>query len=256
MGPQLAHAQVLEDASTPVEQGLTLELIGSGELRTGNVRLALLNVQGLGRYTRGQHYAALRVTDSVGAVGGNRFMNAVRGLAQYRYAVLPDLFGGSSALGGEAILHYDRDEFRRREHLLNVGLGPYAALFQSDVLRWVITAAYVFEFEEFAKLTSNDDPAEEVRDSQFSLTGHRGWFASEFGWEIAKRVHLGQDLLFQVPLDHCPCDTRVYSNTYLRIFGNDYAALQTSLSVLYDSRPGIAVKSFDAIVRSSLVVTL
>jgi hypothetical protein len=251
--PRTVQAQVLEDVALPPAQGFELDLLGAAELRSGNVRLALLNVQGIGRYTRDQHYASLRITDSFGSLGDDRFMNAVRGLAQYRYAVFPKLLGG---LGGEAILHYDRDEFRRRAHLLNAGLGPYASLFQTDTLRWVITAAYVFEFEKFAKLTSPEDPAKEVRDSQFSLTGHRGWFATEFGWEIAKRVHVGEELLFQVPLDHCPCDTRVLTTTFVRLYGNDYVGLQTSFTVLYDSRPAIDVKSFDAIIRSSLVVTL
>lgn len=251
--PGVVGAQVLDDAATSRAPGFKLELLGSAELRSGNVRLALLNVQGFGRYTREQHYVSLRITDSFGTVDDERFMNAFRGLAQYRYAVLPKLLGG---LGGEAILHYDRDEFRRHEHLMNVGLGPYASFFEDEALRWTVTAAYVFEFEKFAKLTSNDDPSKSVRDSEFSLTGHRAWLATEFGWEISKLVHIGQDLLFQVPLDHCPCDTRVYSTTFVRVFGNDYLALQASLSVLYDSRPAIEVKSFDAIIRSSLVVTL
>jgi hypothetical protein len=248
-----ALAQNLQDPTGPAQQGLQLDLFASGELRSGNVNLTLLNVQTWGRYTQGAHYASLRLVDSFGALGSARFMNAFRGLAQYRYALLQDLLGG---LGGEAIAHYDRDEFRRREHLLNVGGGPYVSLFNSEKLRWTITTAYVFEFEKFAKLTSEEDPTKGVRDSQFELNAHRAWIASEFGWEIAKRVHIGEDILFQVPLDHCPCDTRAWTTTFVRVYGNDYAALQTGLTVLYDSRPAINVKSFDAIIRTSLVLSL
>jgi len=248
-----ARAQDLTDVARPKDEGLKLDLLGSAELRSGNVNLTSLSEQFWGRYRQKQHYVSLLGTHAFAIQGGERFMNAARALAQYRYNVMPKLLGG---LGPEVILHYDRDEFRRREHLLNAGLGPYIQVLDSEKLRWNVTVAYVFEFEKFAKLTSEDNPSKVVRDSEFELNSHRAWFGSEFGWEIAKRFHVGEALIIQVPLDHCPCDTRVYTTTYLRIYGNDYVGLQTGLSVLYDSRPGINVKSFDAIARSSLVFSL
>ena len=252
VGVAPVHAQDLTDVSGPADEGLKVDLLGSAELRSGNVNLTTLSEQFWGRYSKGPHYVSLLGAHAYGSQG-SRFMNAARGLAQYRYNVLPSLLGG---LGPELILHYDRDEFRRREHLLNAGLGPYIQVLNSDAVRWNVTVAYVFEFEKFAKLTTEDNPSKQVRDSQFELNAQRAWFATEFGWEIAKRFHVGENLIIQVPLDHCPCDTRVFTTTYLRIYGNDYIGLQTGLTVLYDSRPAINVKSFDAIARSSLVFSL
>lgn len=248
-----ARAQDQVDPATVPTQGLKLDLMGSAELRSGNVNLTSLSEQFWGRYLKENHYVSLRGAHAFGIQGGDRFLNSIRVLSQYRYNVLPSLLGG---LGPELIVHYDRDEFRRREHLLNVGLGPYVQVFASERLRWNVTVAYVFEFEKFAKLTTEDNPVKQERDSQFELNSHRAWFGSEFGWEIAKRFHIGEELIIQVPLDHCPCDTRVYTTTYFRIYGNDYVGLQTGLSVIYDSRPAISVKSFDAIARSSLVFSL
>lgn len=252
-GSTPAGAQDLTDVARPKDEGLRLDLLASAELRSGNVSLTSLSEQFWGRYRKSQHYVSLLGAHAFGIQDGDRFLNAARALAQYRYNLLPNLLGG---LGPEAIVHYDRDEFRRREHLLNVGLGPYIQVLDTDALRWNVTVAYVFEFEKFAKLTSDTNPSEVVRDSEFELNSHRAWLGTEFGWEIAKRFHVGENLIFQVPLDHCPCDTRVYTTTYLRIYGNDYVGLQTGLSVIYDSRPAIKVQSFDAIARSSLVFSL
>jgi len=250
--PVRAQDQAEAAGGAPVD-GFRLDLMGSAELRSGNVNVTSVSEQFWGRYLRGAHYVSLRAAHAFGIQGGDRYLNAVRGLAQYRYNVLPSLLEG---LGPELIVHYDRDEFRRREHLLNVGFGPYVQVLNTERLRWNVTAAYVFEFEKFARLTSDTDPTAQVRDSEFELNSHRAWIGTEFGWEIAKRFHVGEDLIIQVPLDHCPCDTRVYTTTYLRIYGNDYVGLQTGLSVIYDSRPAINVKSFDAIARSSLVFSL
>ncbi len=246
-------AQDLADVPGAPEQGLKLDLMGSAELRSGNVNITSISEQFWGRYLRDAHYVSLRGIHAFGVQDGDRYLNAIRGLAQYRYDVLPKLLGG---LGPELIVHYDRDEFRRREHLLNAGLGPYIQIFANDRLRWNLTVAYVFEFEKFAKLTDPNDPVKVSRDSEYELNSHRAWFGTEFAWEIAERFHIGEDLIIQVPLDHCPCDTRVYTTTYLRIYGNDYVGLQTGFSVLYDAGPAINVKLFDAIARSSLVFSL
>ncbi len=251
--PVATRAQDLKDPTGPVEDGLAVDLMASAEIRSGNVNFLNLSDQLWARYRQDVHYVSLRTSHSLGEQGGARFMNALRGLAQYRYNLVPQFLGG---FGLEAIGMYDRDEFRRREHLLNAGGGAYVQVFDTQALRWNATVGYVFEFEKFARLTSADDPGEEARDSRFELNSHRAWFGSEFGWEIAERVHVGEDLAIQVPLDHCPCDTRVLSTTYLRVYGNDYVGLQTGLTVLYDSRPAITVKSFDAIIRSSLVFSL
>ncbi len=246
-------AQDVADATEAPEDGLHADVLLSGELRSGNVDVTLLGLQVFTRYRRGAHYGALRLTDAFGSVGDARFLNAFRGLAQYRFIALPSVLDG---LGVEALGHYDRDELRRREHLFNAGAGPHLALFDRATVRWNVTMAYAFEFEKFAVLTSEDDPGRKARDSGFELNAHRAWLATELGWELAERVHLGQDLLFQVPLDHCACDTRVYATTFGRVYGNDYIALQASMMILYDSRPAFSVKSYDAILRSSLVLSL
>ncbi len=250
---QRARAQDLTEVAVTPAQGLKLDLMASAELRAGNVSLTSLSEQLWGRYRHNAHYVSLRGAHAFGVQGGDRYLNAIRGLAQYRYDVLPSLLGG---LGPELIVHYDRDEFRRREHLLNLGVGPYIQVFNSEKLRWNLTVAYAFEFEQFAKLTSPIDPTEGTRDSEFKLNSHRAWFGSEFGWEVFEHFHIGEELIIQVPLDHCPCDTRVYSTTYFRVYGNDYVGLQTALTVLYDAGPAISVKLFDAIARSSLVFSL
>jgi hypothetical protein len=257
LAASFAAAQDLKDASLPAPKPFVLDLAASAELRSGNVSSVAVSDQLLARYDLGAHYVSLSTSHAFAKQGGERFLNAFRALAQYRHGFELG-FPGFQRVGPAALFHYERDEFRRREHLLNVGGGGFVDLFRSDRVRWNVTAGYVFEFEEFAQLTSPTDPSMETLDSGFRIDAHRAWLASEFGVQLWERVHLGEDLLIQVPLDHCACDTRVYTTSFLRVYGNDYLALQTAFTVIYDAGPPRFgdIKSFDAILRSSLVFSL
>ena len=252
-----SSAQDLKDPAFPKGPEFHLELAGSAELRSGNVNYTGVSDQALARYTKGLHDVSLRTSHAFAKMGSDRFLNAFRGLMQYRLGW--DLgMPGLDRAGAAAVLHYDRDEFRRREHLLNLGAGAFVDLFNGEKLFWNVTVAPVFEFEKFAVLTDENNPSVKVADSGYELNAWRAWIGSELSWQFYERFHVGEDLVIQVPLDHCPCDPRVYTTSDLRVYGNDYVALQTALTVIYDAGPPRfgGIKSFDAIIRSSLVFSL
>lgn len=253
-----ASAQVLMDPTYGPQDGFKLEALASAQVRSGNAPLTLLQSGVLTQYQQDSHLARLHLAHGFGkGPNGDRFMNFVRTEARYRWSAvdfLQDLFG--SSLGPEVMISYWRDEFMRREHLLDLGAGPFFRLLNLKKVTWTVTAAYTFEFEKFAFLTSPDNASEQVRDSTFELNSHRLWVQSELGGDFWTYFHLANLTVAQIPLDSCTCDTRILTSIYLRVTANDYIAMQLDASVLYDSRPAVDVNSFDQIVRSALVFML
>ncbi len=252
-----SSAQDFKDGSLKDKRPFHLELAGSAEYRSGNVNLTQISDQLLVKYAQKAHYASLSTSHAFAKQGGDRFLNALRGVAQYRYGFDIGLTG-LERVGPTLLVQYERDEFRRREHLLQTGIGGFIDILQAERLRWTLVLGAIREFEQFAVFTDPNNPAKKVADSGYKLQSFRTWIGSELGWEFWDRFHLGQDLIIQVPFDHCPCDTRVYSTTFLRVYGNEYFALQSGLTVIYDAGPPRfgAIKGLDSIARSSLVFSL
>jgi len=257
--PNAGSAQFLGDTTSPSEDGLAIDLGLSSELRTGNVTMMLLGTDLAVRYRSGDHELVGSLNGAYAEQGEDgRFMNAIRSLTRYQYTLARDLVGSRwlSATGVSGILHYDRDEFRRREHLMNPGAAGFLGVFAGEDLDWTINLGYVFEFEKFSKVTDPDDPTAEIKDSQYELNSHRAWVGSEFSWDALDWLRLGQSLVATVPLDHCQCDTRYFGGIFVRIRGNEYVAAQITTSVIYDDRPAKNVQGFDARVSNSLVFSL
>lgn len=252
-----ARAQDLKDSTLKNDREFYLELAGSAELRSGNVSLTSVSDQLLTVFQRKAHYVSLSTSHAFAKQDGDRFLNAFRGVTQYRYGFDLDL-PGLERVGPTLLVQYERDEFRRREHLLQTGLGGFVDLLRADRVRWTLVLGAIREFEQFAVFTDPNNPAVKVADSGYKIQSFRTWIGSEFGWEFWQRFHIGQDLIIQVPFDHCPCDTRVYATTFLRVYGNDYVAMQTGLTVIYDAGPPRFgdIKGLDSILRSSLVFSL
>ena len=252
-------AQFLGDTTAPSEEGLAVDLAFAAELRTGNVSTTLLSTDMTLRYRTGDHEVVESLNGVYGEQGeAGRYMNAIRSLTRYQYTLARDLTGTrwlpSTGLSG--ILNYDRDQFRRREHLVNPGVGGFLGVFSGEDLNWTITLGYVFEFEKFSKVTDPEDPSAEIKDSRYELNSHRAWVGSELSWDATDWLRFGQSFVAAVPLDHCQCDTRYYGGFFFRIKGNEYVAAQLTTSVIYDDRPAKNVVGFDARVSNSLVFSL
>lgn len=260
-----AAAQSIPTAAAgPAREGVSAELGASVDYLRGNVSMLMLGGTAYGRYRKGPDYAALYAGAGYSEADSVRLQNAMRLLGRYRHTFFPWLAGA----GLEVFSHFERSEPRRHAALLQLGLGPTLQLFNSDTFFWSLTVGYAFEYEKFGKLTDPNN-AEVVRDARgrpiargrplgdagLSLNSHRAWISSEASYLIAGRVRIAEDFIAMVPLDHCPCDTRIMSETALRVIGTPTFSTQMSLSVLYDAAPGRLVDVLDAIAKSSLIFT-
>lgn len=261
-----AYAQSLPSAAAgPAREGLSAELATSLDYLRGNTSMLLLGGTAYGRYRKGPDYAAIYVGAGYAEAESARLQNAMRALGRYRHVLFPWLGGA----GIEVFSHFERSEPRRHAALFELGLGPTMQWFETDTLWWNTTVGYAFEYEQFGKLTDPNNAGvvrdgmgrpiargRPVPDGGLALNSHRAWVATEVSYLIRGRVRLAEDFIAMVPLDHCPCDTRIMSETALRVIGTPYFSTQMSLSVLYDAAPARLVDVLDAIVKSSLVFTL
>jgi len=262
---RLVHAQSLPTAAAGLApDGLSAELTASVDHFRGNSDLFLLGASGYGRYRGPSDYAALFVSTGYAEAGSQRIFNALRILPRYRHELI-DLFEG---LGAELFGHYERAEQRRHLALMELGAGVYTQWFQSETFSWNTTIGYAFEYEKFTELTDPNDAdvlrdargrpkarGRPLTDSGIELNSHRAWIATEVSYLIRERVRIAEDLITMVPLDHCPCDTRAFSETAIRVIATPHFAMQTSLSILYDAAPARLVTSIDAIVKGSFVLS-
>lgn len=260
-----ALAQSLPSAAAgPARQGASAELATSLDYFRGNVSMLMIGGTAYGRYRNENQYAALYVGAGYNEAESKRLQNALRALARYRLTVFPWLSGA----GIEVFSHFERSEPRRHAALLQVGAGPTLQFLESESLWWNMTVGYAFEYEQFGELTDPNNAnvirdgrgrpiarGRPVSDAGLALNSHRVWIATEISYLIRGRVRIAEDFIAMVPLDHCPCDTRIMSETALRVIGTPYFSTQMSLSVLYDAAPGRLVDVLDAIAKSSLIFT-
>jgi len=262
---RVASAQSIPTAAAGrAVEGLSAELATSLDYLRGNVSILMLGGTAYGRYRNGSDYAALYLGAGYAEAESARLQNAMRALGRYRHTLFPWLSG----VGVEVFSHFERSEPRRHEALFELGLGPTVQFFDGEVFSLGTTLGYAFEYEKFSELTDPNN-ANVVRDgrgrpiargrplgdSGLALSSHRAWVSTEVSYLFAGRVRLAEDFIAMVPLDHCPCDTRIMSETALRVIGTPHFSTQLSLSVLYDAAPGRLVGMLDAIARSSLVFT-
>ena len=260
-----AHAQSLPSAAAgPAVQGFSAELATSLDYFRGNTSMLMLGGTAYGRYRKGPDYAALYAGAGFNTAESTRLQNALRLLGRYRRTLLPFMAGA----GIEVFSHFERSEPRRHAALFELGLGPTVQWFDSDKFWWSTTVGYAFEYEKFSFLTDPNNAAvvrdargrpiasgRPLGDSDLALNAHRAWISTEVSYLIADRVRLAEDFIAMVPLDHCPCDTRIMSETALRVIATPHFSTQMSLSVLYDAAPARLVDVLDAIAKSSLIFT-
>lgn len=241
--PAAASAQIVNVLTRfPAKQGPGLhgQVQLSVDWRTGNTRYLDLKGDLAGAWRHGRHLvlalASAEREVSSGTVDLEHTMEHLR----YRYR-LTDLFRP------EAFVQHELDFFRRLELRLLLGAGMRFDVVRATAVHLALGLALMGEHEVLRHDTLPD--AGQVT-NDLRLSSYVALRAT-----VMKHVAVTETVFVQPRVD-APADFRMLSETGLTAEANQLVSLGLSFSVAYDSRPPIAVKRVDTVLKTTLAINL
>lgn len=239
--PAAAQIQNVQSAlATEAPQGLSGNVAGSVDWRTGNISFLSLAASGSARYRHDRHLIVglvrLERKSSADTLIFGRTFEHLR----YRYLL-------SERLLFETFVQHEYDALKRLNIRALGGAGPRYQLLDGKSYGLGVGVAYMLEYEQ---LSDPDDPA--ISDAGEDDLAHRLSSYLVGHIEIDDNFQLVETFYVQ-PRITDPADTRLLSESSIVLKATDKLSFTTAFIISFDNRPPQTIKKTDTSLLTTVV---
>jgi hypothetical protein len=235
---QIVNVQPVIGASD--DDGLTVELGGSVDYKTGNVDLLLARGSLLGLYRSGDHRIISSSMGEVGIKDDTEFLERVFTHLRWQCSV-------NEWLTWETYGQVASDEYKSLALRALAGTGGRVELLTGPAVSAAVGLAYMFEHEE----TIGEGGTEGV-----TSDNHRASFYVTGKFAVSPLLSLGNTTYYQPRVDAFLDDFRVASETTFNVMLTKKLALSLGWNIGYDSEPPAGAESLDSATRVALKLSI
>ncbi len=241
--PQTSYAGIYNMASilaTDPDEGLSGNISGSADWRTGNVEYLFLSATPLARYRSGKHLLIGMMRGDRKTSRGNTIISKTLEHVRYRYTL-------SEKWLGEVFAQHVFDDVKRLNLRGLFGVGPKATIVDGKEYGLDMGVAYMLEYEKLREDEEADAGDTDLahRNSTY-VTGH---------YESGDKFQIAETLYVQPRLTG-PSDFRLLSQSQLTVQLTKRLSYTTSFTIAYDSRPPNTVQKLDTALQTSFTFEL
>lgn len=236
-----ARAQIVNTQpllSAIVEDGLSGELTGALDWRTGNVDLLRLSGGLLMVYRAHPHTLISSSQLDFGRKSGEDFLLKVFSHLRYQLWLTDDVTW-------EAYGQLAHDQFKRLSLRALVGTGPRFTLIPGPLVSLYAGVSYMFEYERYSE-------EETLVDSGMRENNHRASVYLTGRFQLDDFVTFADTVYYQPRLDAFGSDYRVLNETQLALRFSRSLAMAFTVTIAYDANPPTTVETLDTTTIVSL----
>jgi uncharacterized protein DUF481 len=223
------------------KDGLTFNLNGGGDYRSGNLEYRKFSGSFSSRYISGKSNLIFSANIDYAEKSESKFLHKYFEHLRYR-------FNAFKHLGFETFVQHEYNEFKRLSLRGLFGLGLTFPIFKSKKIYFIFASTYLFERNDFSE------------DSAYADSGevhiyHRSNNYLSFFYKLSENFEFLETIYYQ-PCFNDFSDYRFLTSTAIWLKINKYLHMKISHNYSYQSNPPMGLEKYDNQFLIGLKVTL